>query len=48
LCPQNGESSGNAGGGFYSFLGFIINVRADGKINFVIPVHTVYPWSNME
>jgi hypothetical protein len=46
LCPGNGESSGNAGGGFYLFLGFIINVRADGKINSVIRAYIHGPTWN--
>jgi len=32
------ESSGNGGGAFYSFLGFIKNVRADVNNNSVIPM----------
>jgi len=32
LGPDNGESSGDGAGGFYSFLGLIKNVRGDGKI----------------
>jgi hypothetical protein len=39
LGPENGESSGNGGGGIYSFLWFIKNVEADGKNNSVIAVH---------
>jgi hypothetical protein len=39
LAPENGESSGNGGGGFSSFLGFILNVGGDGKIYSVILVH---------
>jgi hypothetical protein len=39
LAPENGESPGIGGGGFYSFLGFNKNLSADGKINSVIPMY---------
>jgi len=35
---ENGESSGDGGAAFYSFMGLIKNVRADVKNNSVIPM----------
>ncbi len=46
LAPENGESSGNDGGGSYSFLRIILHVGGDGKIYSVVLVHP--PWYNME
>jgi hypothetical protein len=39
LSPENGESSGNDGGGSYSFLKIILHVGGDGKIYSVVLVH---------